>query len=173
MENRYRFWKGDKISAMTGSNIFVYGANPEFRNGAGAAKDARDFGAKPFGSGRGIVGNTFGLITKNLKRGFVEEATGIVYEKSGPRSVSREQIRENIDELYRCAEDNPTKTFFVAYKNDTKNLNGYSPKEVWDMFTGDKKVPGNIRFHNSFRPLAYDHKPDQSRHRRSESTYGM
>jgi hypothetical protein len=107
MENRYRFWKGYKISAMTRNNIFMYGANPEFRNGAGAAKEARDFGAKRFGGGRGIVGNTFGLITKNLEPGFVEEATGIVYEKSGPRSVSREQIRENIDELYQQFAEGP------------------------------------------------------------------
>lgn len=42
--------------------------------------DCQDFGAKPYGGGRGIVGNTFGLITK-IWFGFVEKATGIVYEK--------------------------------------------------------------------------------------------
>lgn len=62
-----KFWKGGDITSMTGNNIFVYGENPEFRNGLGAAKTARNFGAKAYGGGRGIVGNTFGLITKNLK----------------------------------------------------------------------------------------------------------
>lgn len=147
----YRFWKGDMITSMTGDNIFVYGANPEFRNGAGAAKAARAFGAKPFGGGRGIVGNTLGLITKNLKPGFVEQATGIVYEKAGTRSVSPEQIRKNIDELYDIANAHPQKTFFIAYKNEGKNLNGYTHLDMWNMFTEGKTVPGNIRFHASFR----------------------
>lgn len=151
MSNNYNFWKGDKITSMTGNNIFVYGANPEFRNGFGAAKIAREFGAKPYGSGRGIVGNTFGLITKNLVPGFVEKATGIVYEKAGEKSVSKEMISLNIDELYQCARDNPEKKFFVAYKSEGKNLNGYTPKEMWELFTENKEVPENIRFHESFR----------------------
>lgn len=167
---RYRFWKGEAITSMTGNNIFVYGANPEFRNGAGAAKVARQFGAKPYGGGRGIVGNTFGLITKNLKPGFVEPGTGIRYDKAGFRSVSPEQIRANIDELYECARNHPEKTFFIAYKNEGKNLNGYSPKELWQMFTEGKTVPENIRFHNSFRSLAYpDAEPKRQRHHAGNS----
>jgi hypothetical protein len=138
---------------MTGNNIFVYGANPEFRNGLGAALDARQFGAKPFGGGRGIVGNTYGLITKNLKAGFVEKETGIIYQRTGRRSISPEMISNNIDELYQCALNNPDKTFFIAYKNDGTNLNGYTNKEVWDLFTNGKSVPPNIRFHNSYRRI--------------------
>ena len=151
MQNDIKFWKGGNITQMSGNNIFVYGANPEFRNGFGAAKTARQFGAKPFGGGRGIVGNTYGLVTKNLKPNYYEEATGITYTKTGERSVSPEMIRDNIDELYQCALDNPDKKFFVAYMNNSKNLNGYSPKEMWDMFTEGKTVPNNIRFHESFR----------------------
>ncbi len=146
-----KFWKGDNITSMTGNNIFVYGANPEFRNGFGAAKVARDFGALPYGSGRGIVGNTYGLITKNLKAGYVEKATGIVYEKAGEKSISLEMISNNVHELYQCAINNPDKKFFIAYKVDNKNLNGYTAKEMWDVFTHNKIVPENIRFHDSFR----------------------
>lgn len=151
MSKTIRFWKGGNITSMTGNNIFVYGANPEFRNGLGAAKAARDFGAKAYGGGRGIVGNTFGLITKNLKAGFIEKETGIVYESTGDRSVSPEMISANIDELYQCALDNPEKKFFVAYKNDGRNLNGYTNKDMWNLFTDNKYVPENIRFHESFR----------------------
>lgn len=155
MPQDYKFWKGDNITSMTGNNIFVYGANPEFRNGAGAAKLARQFGALPYGSGRGIVGNTYGLITKNLKPGYVEKETGIVYEKYGDRSVSKEMISNNIDELYECARNNPSKKFFINYKNGSKNLNGYSSEEIWELFTKDKEVPINILFHNSFKVLAF------------------
>lgn len=59
---------------MTGNNIFVYGANPEFRNGLGAAKIARDFWANAY-VGIVIVGNNLGFITKNLKAGFIEKFT--------------------------------------------------------------------------------------------------
>jgi hypothetical protein len=138
---------------MTGDNIFVYGANPEFRNGAGAALVARNFGATPYGGGRGIVGNTYGLITKNLKPNFYEKATGITYEKAGARSISPEMLCSNIDELYQCALDNPEKVFFVAMMNNDYNLNGYSSKELWRFFTDKKNVPHNIRFHSSFRKL--------------------
>lgn len=155
MTNQYKFWKGDTITAMTGDNIFVYGANPEFRNGLGAAKSARAFGAKAFGGGRGIVGNTFGLITKNLTAGFIEQETGIVYDSTGERSVSPEMISDNINELYQCALDNPEKKFFLAYKNDGRNLNGYSNEDMWNLFNDNKLIPPNIRFHESFKALAY------------------
>lgn len=153
--NQYRFWKGNEITSMTGNNIFVYGANPEFRNGAGGAKIARNFGAKAYGGGRGIVGNTYGLITKNLIAGFVEKETGIVYERQGPRSVSPAQISTNIDELYACARNNPHLKFFIAYKHEDRNLNGYTSTELWGLFTLNKEVPENIRFHESFKTLAY------------------
>ena len=153
MSNEIKFWKGGNITSMTGNNIFVYGANPEFRNGFGSAKTSRLFGAKPYGSGRGIVGNTFGLITKNLKAGYIEKATGIKYELEGERSVSPSMISDNIEELYQCALNNPDKKFFVAYMNNSRNLNGYSPKEIWELFTIDKNVPLNMRFHDSFRSL--------------------
>lgn len=146
-----RFWKGDKITSMTGDNIFVYGANPEFRNGAGAALQARKFGALPYGGGRGIVGNTYGVVTKNLKKDFFEKETGITYTEVGERSVSLKTISDNVLELYECATLNPDKVFFIAYNANSKNLNGYSPKEMWEVFTKDKEVPENIRFHNSFR----------------------
>ncbi len=155
MSDNLKFWKGDEITSMTGDNIFVYGANPAFKNGKGAALAARKFGAKPFGGGRGIVGNTYGLVTKNLEKNFYEKETGITYAKTGERSVSPEQIRANIAELYECARENPEKKFFIAYKVDNKNLNGYTSEEMWSFFTDNQNIPDNIRFHESFKKLAY------------------
>ena len=161
MSNNFKFWKGENITSMTGNNIFVYGANPAFKNGKGAALSARKFGAKPYGGGRGIVGNTYGLVTKNLDKDFYEKETGITYHKTGERSVSPEQIRTNIAELYECARENPEKKFFIAYKVDNKNLNGYTSEEMWSFFTENQKVPENIRFHESFKKLAYKNQNTQ------------
>lgn len=153
-----RFWSGTFITELKDNEIFVYGANPEFRNGAGGAKAARKFGAPAYGAGRGIVGQTFGIITKNLKAGYVEEETGIVYEKSGFRSVSPEMISKNIDELYNVALDNPDKNFLITYKADKdnngrlkKSLNGYDALEIWKMFSEGKVIPENIIFHDSYK----------------------
>lgn len=167
IKSKLKFWKGDSIESMTGNNIFVFGSNPEGRHGLGAAESAKRFGAK-YWLGRGISGNTYALPTKNLpphrykpRKGNVIEHIGpdvsnnprtIEYTKVGPRSISIEQIRDNILDLYLFAERNPHLKFFVAYKASNNNLNGYSSNEIFRAFTENMDVPDNIRFHNSFRP---------------------
>ena len=64
-----RCWTGDTITKLEPNYIFVFGSNPEGRHGAGAAKAALKFGAK-YGIGRGLQGQTYALVTKNLKEGF-------------------------------------------------------------------------------------------------------
>lgn len=150
-----KYWTGNKITTLQPSYIFVYGANTEGRNGRGAALAAREFGAKPYGGGRGIVGQTYDLVTKNLLAGFTEVLEGgktITYPKSGKSSVSKEMIIENIKELYLCCNNNPELKFFVAYKNDNNNLNGYSSLDMFKMFVdaGAESVY-NIYFHDSFK----------------------
>lgn len=155
-----RFWSGDEIKELKDNQIFVFGSNPSGIHGAGAAKAAVEFGAK-YGVGRGLQGQTYALITKNLKAGFHEKATGITYETDGYKSVTAEQIKTNVQELYQCAKQHPDKFFIVAYKNETwpngkpkKSLNGYTSEEMFSIFMNDNNVPENIILHNSFKPLA-------------------
>lgn len=153
-----KFWDGKYIDTLGNNEVFVFGSNPEGIHGAGGAKAALKFGAK-FGKGRGLVGNTYALVTKNLNAGYKEEATNIVYGKSGYCSVSKEQIQNNIKELYECANKNPTKDFLITFQYETypngtpkKSLNGYSSKEMFDLFTS-LEVPSNIVFHESYKTL--------------------
>jgi hypothetical protein len=145
-----KFYKGGVIKEMKDPYVFVFGSNPEGRHGLGAAKTAVKFGAK-YGIGRGLQGNTYALPTKNLKKGFYEVSTGITYDKEGAKSISLEQIKSNVEELYECALDNPSKKFIVVYQASSSNLNGYSPNEIIDQFTLDIFVPSNIYFHSSFK----------------------
>ena len=148
-----RFWSGSSIAQLEPHQIFVFGANPEFRHGAGAAKAALAFGAK-YGSGRGIVGQTYGLVTKNLTANFYEKETGITYRRYGERSVSPEQIKTNIAELYACARANPHLDFLITYQylpNQKRSLNGYNSQETLEMFTS-MPVPDNVLFHDSYGP---------------------
>jgi ribA/ribD-fused uncharacterized protein len=153
MQKKPEYWSGELITSLKDDEIFVYGANPEFRNGAGAAKYARKFGALPYGSGRGVLGQTYGLITKNLTRNYFEEATGITYLKSGFKSLSPQQISDNVDELYKWAEYHSRKKFLIAYIADAKNLNGYTPEEMISFFSDNKTIPDNIVFNESFKPF--------------------
>jgi len=149
------FYKG-LITNIKENEIFVFGSNPEGRHGAGAAKIALKYGAK-YGIGRGLVGNTYALPTKNLTPNYVEQISPrkkIIYEKSGFKSISKDQIKNNIKELYKLARKEKEKTFFIAYQNDGKNLNGYSSEEMFDLFTQGVNIPKNIYFSNTFKDIA-------------------
>lgn len=153
------FWSGNKIASLKDNEIFVFGSNPSGIHGAGAAKVAVGYGAK-YGVGRGLVGRTYALVTKNLKQGFTEKSTGITYHQDGYRSVSKEQLSVNIDEMYDVAKANPALRFLITYQYETwpngspkKSLNGYTSKELFDLFTVNKDIPSNIVFHDSYRAL--------------------
>lgn len=118
--------------------IFVFGSNPEGRHGAGAAKTARiQFGAQ-YGVGEGLTGNAYALPTKDLR----------IKENRGFRSISPEQIIENIKKMYDVARQNPDKIFKVAYRNDIleKSLNGYTGGEMIAMFQKAGNIPENVQF---------------------------
>lgn len=129
------FYEGD--IEPSNNTIFVFGSNPEGRHGAGAAKIAKDkFGAKR-GVGEGLTGNAYALPTKDLR----------VKENNGLKSISPEQIIENIKKLYETARQNPDKQFKVAYRNtDKASLNGYTGLEMIDMFLNAGPIPVNIVF---------------------------
>ena len=159
------FWKGEYINKLEENEVFVFGANPQARHFAGVAKVALGFGAVPIdrrkgkpGIARGLSPNnkTYALITKSLEAGYTEPETGITYHKEGFQSVSPEQIRFNIKELYETAKrpENLNKKFLITYKYESwpngspkKSLNGYTAQEMLEMFAKDIDVPVNIIFH--------------------------
>ena len=147
-----KYWSGDVITKLQPEHIFVFGSNPEGRNGTGTAKAAMKFGAK-YGKGRGLQGQTYALVTKNISAGFIEPCTGIMYDDAGFKSVSYDMIQDNIIELYECCLDNPDKWFIIPYKKSDRNLNGYSGLDMFAMFTGIEPLPRNIVFHNSFKEV--------------------
>lgn len=144
-----------KIKSLESNQIFVFGSNPEGRHGKGAALTAKEKFQAEYGVGRGLTGQSYALVTKNLAAGFVEESTGITYEKSGEQSVSKEQIIDNIKEMYDKARELSDKEFMVAY-TVSKNLNGYSSQEMADMFVAAGPIPGNVIFNDEFAELLID-----------------
>jgi len=120
--------------------IFVFGSNPEGRHGAGSAKVAREQFGAIYGQGEGLQGSAYALPTKDLR----------VIENRGYRSISAEQITENIKRMYQCAEEHPDKKFKIAYRNqpNERSLCGYSGRELMAMFKEacNGNYPDNIYF---------------------------
>lgn len=140
------------IGSLEPHQVFVFGSNPEGRHGAGTARIAMDhYGAK-WGVGRGLHGQTYGLVTKNLKPFFYEAELEIEYEKAGMRSVSLRQIQDNIKDLYQFAIENPEMEFFVAYTPYGKLLNGYTIEEMAEVFSSID-IPENMVFNEDFAKL--------------------
>lgn len=153
-----KYWTELLITSLKENEIFVFGSNPEGRHGVGSAKAAMKFGAK-YGKGRGLQGQTYAIPTKNLTPNFYEKDKDILYKKYGNKSLTIEQIKENIAELYQVAKENPEKDFLIAYTIDFLNkeqtkfkegLNGYNSFEMLTMFLEQPEIPSNIVFHESY-----------------------
>ena len=69
------------------------------------------------------------------------------------RSMSRAAICLGIKRLYNYAKDNPDKEFLIAYTSNSRNLNGYSSKEIKQMFFFTTSIPDNIIFEEDFVKL--------------------
>lgn len=147
MENTINFYKGNIEPEE--NTIFVFGSNPEGIHGAGAARVALlKFGAE-YGVGEGLTGNSYALPTKDLR----------VLKNNGLRSISEKDIIKSIKKLYKVAEQNPDKTFKIAYRNkaDEVTLNGYNGREMFMMFLQatdeSNSFPKNIQFSEEWKEI--------------------
>ncbi|MBT5491936.1 hypothetical protein HOK00_06735, partial [bacterium] len=149
------FYEGN-VSTLKENEVFVFGSNPEGRHGAGAAKVAMNKFGAIYSKGRGLYGQSYALPTKNLTENYEEQISSrkvIKYKKAGFRSISKDQIKSNIKDFYKVARKEKDKVFYIAYKNDSKNLNGYSSEEMIEMFFEGFRLPKNIVFSNTFEDL--------------------
>lgn len=136
-----KFYTGD--ITYSPKTVFVFGSNPlgingNIRTGAGGAAlvAVMQFGVSP----SEIMDNCFsrngcayGLVT--------------VMAPGMRRSLTKEQIIKNIQLLYETARLTPDKDFKVAYRNTNKpSLNGYTGKEMAEMFIEAGEIPENIWF---------------------------
>lgn len=128
-----KYYTGDIVPQE--NVVFVFGSNPEGRHGLGAAKVAREqFGAR-WGIGEGLVGNSYGIPTKDLR----------VKENKGYRSVPPESIIGSIRTFYDVARMHPDKVFKIAYRNTyRRSLCGYSGLELFNMFKAAGDFPNNV-----------------------------
>lgn len=106
--------------------IFVYGSNVQGKPGKGAALEAKQKHGAVYGRPSGLVGNSYGIVTKDLTKGV--------------RSVALEYIAYQVKNLMQFAEMHPDWEFKVTPIGC--GLAGFLTREIAPMFAG---APENMK----------------------------
>lgn len=122
----------DRIESLQSHQVFVFGSNRQGRHGAGAAKQAMQFGAE-YGNSQGIQGQAYAIVTKDLNL--------------GARSVSLSEIEAQIRQLLNYARSHPNQEFLVTRIGC--GLGGYHDHEIAALWS-EKLIPENVRLPQSF-----------------------
>lgn len=137
------------ILKLEPNQIFVFGSNTQGRHGKGAASWARRNAGAIYGQSRGLQGQSYAIITKDLT-------------KDNHPSRSPLEIMFEIEELYNYALKNSDKNFLIAYSSTNTNLNGWDNKQMavffslkllLDLGLGYRIIPSNIIFEEEFAKL--------------------
>ena len=103
------------ITALLPNQIFVFGSNEAGIHGAGAARQALNFGAV-YGKGIGLVGQTYALPTKDIKI----------------RTLPLKIVKLYIDQFLEVARNNPDKEFLMTRIGC--GLAGYKDTDIYPYF---------------------------------------
>ena len=113
------------ITKLPDGHYFVFGSNEAGRHGKGAALCARKHFGAVYAQGHGEQGKSYALATKDA---FL-------------RSLSPDQIRENVRVFLQNATNHPHKQFAVS--RVACGLAGYRDEQIAPMFKGH---PSNVYF---------------------------
>ena len=109
------------------NRVFVFGSNTEGRHGAGAALEARQKWGAIYGQASGRQGNSYGIITKELRSGYA--------------LVTLDDIRKNVQEFIRYATAHSHEMFIITKIGC--GLAGFKEKDIAPMFN---YAPENCKF---------------------------
>lgn len=116
---------GERDAVKKQRKVFVFGANREGRYGKGAALIARQHHGAIYGQAEGLQGNSYGIITKELRRGFPK--------------VALKEIRIWVDKFLRFARKHPELQFQVSPIGC--GLAGFTPEQIAPLF---ERSPDNV-----------------------------
>ena len=108
----HQYYKGLIPSKLPRDFIFCIGSNSTGDHGSVTAELAvKHFEAK-MGVVSGRQGQSYGIVTIALKKGFTDPRTGIKYEE---HFLTLTQMKVNFKDLYGYARSHPGLTFVIAY----------------------------------------------------------
>jgi hypothetical protein len=124
----------EHITKLAPNEVFVFGSNRGGNHGKGAALlAARKFGAIR-GQGNGLMGQSYGISTKDQKL----------------RVLSLHEIGVQVAAFLRVAIARPEFHFLVTQIGC--GLAGYSPKQIAPLFGPAAAIPSNVSLPASFIP---------------------
>jgi hypothetical protein len=121
----------ENITSLKSNEVFVFGSNTEGRHGDGAAKTAVDkFGAK-YGEPKGLQGQSYAIITKDLSK--------------GKRSVSLDSIYNQVIDLNDRAKVRDDLKFYVTkFGTDLAGFTTEEIKQIWQDIHENYIIADNI-----------------------------
>jgi hypothetical protein len=143
-ENSSRLlYTAENTTSLKPNQIFVYGANKDYKNYGGAAGDARRYfgagggnpekGYKGPKGGPGIVGQSYGVITKKAP----DDAPESFYSKT---PEGKAIVKKEIKKLVRTMRANPDKEFILT--DFGTQMAGFKHSDIVEMF-GDAILQPN------------------------------
>lgn len=88
------------IKELKENEIFVFGSNKQARHGKGAALTARNKFGAIYGQSQGLQGQSYAIITKELRKEY--------------QPVSLQEVKEGVDTFIQFAKENKHLTFYVV-----------------------------------------------------------
>lgn len=140
----------------------VFGSNQDGFHGGGTAgilyaNDSRAYKKQKIeGKGlRVIVGQPRGFQTGTEGSSYaIQTVTDWKLPMDDPaRQVPKDEIINQIKNMYDYYTKNPSRNAYVLYTTQGRNLNGYSPLEMAEMFASAGPIPSNIIFNDEFSKL--------------------
>jgi hypothetical protein len=88
------------IKELKENEVFVFGSNRQSKHGKGAALTARNKFGAIYGQSEGLQGQSYAIITKELRKDY--------------QPVSLQEVKEGVDTFIQFAKDNKHLTFYVV-----------------------------------------------------------
>ena len=106
------------IKELNENEVFVFGSNKQGRHGKGAALTARNKFGAIYGQSEGLQGQSYAIITKELRKDY--------------QPVSLQEVKEGVDTFIQFAKDNQHLTFYVVELGC--NLAYFTVEEIAPLF---------------------------------------
>jgi hypothetical protein len=112
------------IKELKENEVFVFGSNRQSKHGKGAALTARNKFGAIYGQSEGLQGQSYAIITKELRKDY--------------QPVSLQEVKEGVDTFIQFAKDNENLTFYVVELGC--NLAYFTVEEIAPLFKSATKL---------------------------------
>jgi len=112
------------IKELKENEVFVFGSNRQSKHGKGAALTARNKFGAIYGQSEGLQGQSYAIITKELRKDY--------------QPVSLQEVKEGVDTFIQFAKDNENLTFYVVELGC--NLAYFTVEQIAPLFKSATKL---------------------------------